>query len=353
MWKYVKYEDKYLGEMINMTIENYGLEESISHLEFVSHEYFKNPSGNAIVELAFDEEKDVIAGQYVINPHKFKVYDEIINSVLSLNTLTREAYRGQRIFTGLAEKSFEKAAEQGFGFCYGAPNPNSYPGFIKKLSFITLCEMPLYLRPLNFSKIVKEKTNKFLGVLCCPMNLLLFQKKVDDQNIIELTKENITIMDFFWDSIKTKYSIIGVRDSAYISYRYLDVPTRKYFPYVYMKDSKPVAFIVARIRKVADMTTGMIADFLYIDGYEKEAIKLVKYINIKIKQNGAGLVGCIMMAHSNEAKILKKAHFIKCPSKVLPQSTPLIIRVFDNGLKDKGIMDINNWFFTTGDYDVV
>ena len=353
MWKNIEFTKNKLEEMVEMTLENYGESESISHYDFVNHEYFANPFGDAIIQLAYDEEKQVLAGQYVINPRKYMFFGEEINAVLSLNTLTRKEYRGQKIFTGLADSGFEYASKHGYKFCYGAPNPNSHPGFIKKLQFSDLCEMPLFVRPLRFSRMIKENKNKFLGVLSFPFNLFSITKCVKDEKIIELTKENYRLMDDFWSSISDKYKIIGVRNAKYIKYRYLDVPRREYHPYVYVLDGKPVAFIVARIRKVANITTGMIADFLFVSGFEKQATKLAKFLSWKIKQLGANLAGCIMMKHSEEVKILKKAHFFKCPDKLLPQPTPLIIRAFDKELLDKGIMDVNNWFFTTGDYDVV
>ena len=43
MWKHVSFNESYLKKMVDMTIDNYGLEEAISHEEFVRHEYLENP----------------------------------------------------------------------------------------------------------------------------------------------------------------------------------------------------------------------------------------------------------------------------------------------------------------------
>lgn len=353
MLKFESYTEKYLLSMVDMTIENYGNSESISNIDFVRHEYFENPSGNALIELAIDDENDTLAGQYIVNPHDYMFFGRQITGVLSLNTLTRKKYRGQKVFTTLAENCYEKSKNKQIAFCYGAPNPNSYPGFKKKLNFNDLCEMPLYVRLLKPSTVVREKINKFLSLFAYPFNLLFLKKKIVDNNIIEIDSSNVKIMDEFWNLIKDKYKIIGVRNSSYINYRYLNIPTREYYLHVYLVNKKPIAFVAARIRDVAKIKTGMIADFLFVEGYEKEAKVLINYICNKIHDLGVGLSGCIMMTHTDEAKILKKAKFIRCPDKILPQPTPLIIRVFDEKLIEEGIMDVKNWFFTTGDYDVV
>ena len=49
----------------------------------------------------------------------------------------------------------------------------------------------------------------------------------------------------------------------------------------------------------------------------------------------------------------KKLGFFRCPKKLEPQPFPLILRLFDPSLEDKGIYDVKNWFFTMGDYDVI
>ena len=319
----------------------------------LQHWYFSNPYGDPIIKLAVDEENKQLAGQYVIAPRKYCFFGGYLNCVLSLDTLTRKSYRGQGIFTGLAKDAFQCAEEQGFSFCYGAPNPNSHPGFIRKLEFVDLFQMPLYVKPLRMSKIVSEHSNKLLGAISFPLNLFSITKKIVDKNIVEITNQNVGLMDCFWNSIKDKYKILGIRDAEYISFRYLNVPTREYNPYAYLVDGKPVAFIVSRIREVAKITTGMIADFIFVQGYEKQAIKLAKHTMRLLKDRGANLSGCIMLSHCGETKALKRAGFFKCPDKVLPQPTPLILRVFDEQLEGKGILDAKNWFFTTGDYDVV
>lgn len=354
MWKNISYTPEYLNNMVEMTIENYGPDESISNKEFVYHEYFNNPAGNALIELALDEEKMVLAGQYVVNPKLISVDGTVIPAILSLNTLTREAYRGQKIFTSLAESTYKRAEQEGYVFCYGAPNPNSHPGFIKKLSFIDLGTMPLYVRPLCISRIVRELFgSKLLATLAIPFNLIFMSGKQEDESIVRITNENVHLMDGFWKEIQKKYRVMGVRNAEYIKYRYLDVPIREYHPYYYVKDGKVVAYAVGRVREVAHMQCGMIADFLYLDGSEKEAKKLMRNLVFKMQENGAGLAGCIMQSNSCEAKLLKKLGFFRCPEKILPQPTPIIYRRLDGSYNDETIKNWENWFFTTGDYDVV
>lgn len=354
MWEPQTYDSSRFDDIIEMSIENYGKENDICDPEFLKHQYFDNPAGDALIELAVDPENGMLAGQYVVQPAKIRVFGKDQKCVISLNTLTREAYRGQKIFVKLAERTYERAAREGFSLVYGAPNQNSYPGFMKKLSFQDIHHFPLYARPLNLNHMIKERMkNHVLAALATPFQLLFPNEAKDTDGIVELTEGNVNLMNSFWDRIKDKYPIMGIRNAEYIRYRYMNVPRRTYYPYVAMQNGEIVAFAVGRIREVAGFETGMIADFLFVSGYEQEAKKLIKVLTKKMKAEGASLAACVILANAEETKVLKKCGFYHIPDRILPQPTPLILRVLDGKSDETKLADINNWFFTTGDYDVV
>ncbi|RHC43828.1 MAG: GNAT family N-acetyltransferase [Oscillospiraceae bacterium] len=353
MWEPRTYDPSRFDDILEMSIENYGKENDICDPAFLKHQYFENPAGDALIELAVDPENGTLAGQYVVQPAKIRVFGKDEKCVISLNTLTRKAYRGQKIFVRLAERTYERAAREGYALVYGAPNKNSYPGFMKKLAFKDIHHFPLYARPLNLNHMVMERmNNSALAAIATPFQVFFPNKGASTENIVELTEQNVGLFDAFWDKIKDKYNIMGVRDSEYIRYRYMNVPRREYYPYAAIKDGQIVAYAVGRIREVAGFETGMIADFLFLRGYEKDAEQLVKNLVKRMKDEGASLAACVILANAEETKVLKKCGFYRIPDKILPQPTPLILRVLGDDSEEK-LSDINNWFFTTGDYDVV
>lgn len=354
MWEHQNYDKSRFNDMIEMSIENYGAENDICDPAFLRHQYFENPAGDALIELAVDPENGVLAGQYVIQPTRIRMFGKNEHCVLSLNTLTRESYRGQKIFVKLAEKAYARAAEEGYKFCYGSPNANSYPGFMKKLSFKDIFHFPLYVRPLNLNHMIKERLeNQLLAALATPFQVLFPNNGADGADIAELTEQNVQLFDAFWEKIQDKYAVMGIRNEEYIRYRYMNVPKRKYYPYVAIKNGEIVAWSVGRIREVAGFETGMIADFLFVLGYENEAKRLVKVLIKRMKDEGASLAACVILANAAEAKILKKCGFYHVPEKLLPQATPMILRVWDPSVDEEKLSDVSSWFFTTGDYDVV
>ncbi len=354
MWEPRTYDSSRFDDMIEMSLEYFGPDNDVCDVEFAKHQYFHNPSGDALIELAVDPENDVLAGQYVVQPQRFRCFGKETLCVLSFNTLTREAYRGQKIFIKLAERTYSRAADDGYAFVYGCPNQNSYPGFMKKLSFMDIHHFPLYARPLNLNHMVKERKMSGVVATIAALFQVFFPNNAKDiVGIVELTEKNVSLMNDFWNQIKDKYPIMGVRDAEYIKYRYLNVPRRVYYPYVAVVNGQVVAFAVGRIREVAGFETGMIADFLFVPGYETEAKKLIKVLVKRMKDEGASLAACVILAHAEETKVLRRCGFYHVPDKVLPQPTPLIFRLLDKNKDEAKLSDINNWFFTTGDYDVV
>lgn len=355
MWKTIEYTENRMSEIIDMTIEYYGKDNDISKRDFLMHEYFENVSGNAFIKLAFDDKNKILAGQYVVIPMKMKIKTKQYPVILSLNTLTRDAYRGKKIFTTLAEEVYGECKENGYKFCYGAPNPNSHPGFLRKLKFHDIGVMPLYLKIVHPSLLVREKFNlKLLEQLCRPLNLIFRdRRKQNTKDVIEISSENVSVMDKFWDKVKDKYDVIGVRNADFLRWRYINMPYREYKIFAVKKSQDILGYLVTRITDVAGMRCGMIVDFL-IDAHNVDVgIELLNYAVDYFYSNNVGLMGCLMQQNFEEADCLKKMGFFKCPKFIEPQPFPIIYRKFNDFDGEELFSDFTHWFFTMGDYDVI
>ncbi len=361
MWKSIKFTSDKMLEMLSMTKEYYGEENDISKADFIEHEYFQNAAGNAFIKLAYDEEKQVLAGQYIVIPARIKVGTKVCPVVLSLNTLTREAYRGQKIFISLAEEVYQECAENGYRFCYGAPNPNSHPGFLRKLGFKDVMVIPLFLKIIHPSILVREKFhNRFLEVLAKLPDRFFKPGRVEKNvhsttgmTVQEIHSENVSLFDDFWKKIQDKYHAIGVRNAEYIKWRYLDMPHRHYRIFMAVEKGIPKGYIIGRITNVAGMKCGMVVDFLVEKDHDGTGLALIHTMETFFYIQGVGLLGCLMQKHFEEAVCLKKAGFFICPRKLEPQPFAIIYRELTPDAALETIDDFSQWFFTMGDYDVI
>ena len=126
----------------------------IETFEFVKWEYDENPAGKVVGYNAYWG--DSLAAHYATMPIYLDIDGKKTLGLLSLNTATHPEHRGKRLFTILAEKTYEYATENGYKFVIGVANANSTPGFLKHLGFKLIG--PLTLR-VGAGPVSYQRTN--------------------------------------------------------------------------------------------------------------------------------------------------------------------------------------------------
>jgi hypothetical protein len=119
---------------------------------FLKWEYADNPVGKIVGFNAFAG--DELAAHYVTQPIIVNLFGKETQGLLSLNTATNPKHQGRKLFTSLAEMTYQYAFENGFQFVIGVANANSTPGFLKKLGFQFIA--PLLVK-IGTGKIFREQ----------------------------------------------------------------------------------------------------------------------------------------------------------------------------------------------------
>lgn len=129
----VKVDDSSIREVTKLLNLCFPKSTDIETFDYVKWEYKENPVGEIVGFNAYRE--DVLAAHYVTMPIYMNINGKKTLGVLSLNTATHPDHRGKRLFTILANKTYQYAAENGYMFVIGVANANSTHGFIKHLGF--------------------------------------------------------------------------------------------------------------------------------------------------------------------------------------------------------------------------
>ncbi|MBW2529361.1 MAG: GNAT family N-acetyltransferase [Deltaproteobacteria bacterium] len=326
--------------------------------EYYDWQYRRNPAGPAVIRLAVDErDSDKLAGIYVVIPIDLVCRGETVSAALSLNTLTDANYRRQRIFTELAQETYDLCAERGLHAVVGYPNPNSYPGFVKRLGFRDIGDIPLLLRALSPSRILEKKLpvaglRRALGRVTSYGDRL-FQVRSRSDAGVETLDEFDSGFDEFGDHLAGRFPLLVKRSAAFLNWRYLDHP----FDYrvLVVRDAGLVSgFIAYRCVPFADMQCGMILDFAVrgSSAGSRAGLRLLRAALAEMTSRECDLVGALALPHTAENALLRRSGFLPCPAKLKPQPFPYIVRKnttgFDFGLD---VFDIQNWFVAIGDYD--
>ncbi len=129
----VKVDDESLKESQNLLQLVFEERANKFSFDYLKWQYAENPVGTIIGFNAYMG--NVLAAHYVTMPIYMNIEGQKTQGVLSLNTATHPDHRGKRLFSILAEKTYQYAADNGYKFVIGVANANSTHGFIKNLKF--------------------------------------------------------------------------------------------------------------------------------------------------------------------------------------------------------------------------
>ncbi|MBQ7691383.1 MAG: GNAT family N-acetyltransferase [Muribaculaceae bacterium] len=102
--------------------------------DYLKWQYLLNPRGNVLAFNAYATDGQ-LAAHYAVIPVEMLINGQRTEGMLSLNTATHPDHRGKRLFTILAQQTYDTAKEMGRKFVIGVANANSTHGFLKNLGF--------------------------------------------------------------------------------------------------------------------------------------------------------------------------------------------------------------------------
>ncbi len=348
---YFQTDNNYIiDELIDLAKTNYDSGDIINK-EYINWQYNQNPFGKPIMTLTREVLKSEVVGQYLVIPIEYYVNGYLKPGSLSLNTLTREDYRGKGLFTQMALKTYETCANQNISFTVGYPNTQSFPGFVKKLNFNHVEDIPILIKPLKPFKIFFNK---------------LLSKGVKHGGEIELTIiDDLSYLGFnfnsdiekykvFWDEYKKNKKVILNKSFEFMEWRYRKIPTRNYKIIKAEVNGKIHAIMVVRAENTLGSRTIIIMDFMVLnDEYSIQlGKKLLNYAVKEFKRNSIEMMTVLSQNNNIEHTILKKSNFYKIPKKILPQPIPYIVRINKDDENSKLLNELNNWQVGFCDYDI-
>ena len=343
------YKQADLAEMARLSLENYGGDNDISNVAFLQWQYLDNPAGEAYVSVARDGER--LIGEIAQIPLRFRVEGREVIGANYVNALINKSDRALALFYKLHKASFDLCEQ--LAFCFSVPNPHSHPLFLKLFKCVTVAQIPLLVLPMRPRGLTKKMIHKTLGIFVPDLVYKGLPMNGRGAEIIEYDPEkDAQKLDVFWHTVQDKYKILGVRDSKLFSWRYFKNPIRSYKVFLSVDKGEVTGFIALRIMEVDGVKNGMAVDFLVRPGAEKSAKALLKKAIRYFSSEKCELCGCLMLSHAEEYKYIKRAGFLPCPEKFLPQPFPLTIKITDKANQD-AVLTPENWFITMGDYDVV
>jgi hypothetical protein len=280
----------------------------------ISSQFFKwRYLGNPMNELLICAEKDgeSFISNYSASPVMMNGNNKVVKSALSMTTMTDPDYAGQGLFPKLAKELYEYMGTLNYEMIWGFPNINSHRGFINKLEWINVYEIPT-------------------------MKLFQIPKNIER---VEVTTDNNFDLDYIIPE-PIANGIFVIKDKSYLKWRYLNHPFNSYENVVLIHENVVTSFCV--IKEYQGSLD--IIDFQAKDPDEGYML-LLQVIHLASVKN-LTTINCWAPRHHFMHTLCEKLGFVN--------KEPITYLGFKNISGGKELISCNysDWYLQMGDSDV-
>jgi hypothetical protein len=336
--------------------------EDVGDPRFLSWLYDLNPSGPAVEVMA--KSGDSVRGHIAVLPQRYKVGRDAVSGGVVVNAITHPDFRGRGIFMVLHEELFQSPPAKGLAFSFGFANPKSEKGCFRHLGYQELGRLPFWILPFNLPRILaaqpswKGAAGRAAARAAQPFVKLwraTRRPRGASLTVIENATEFGPEFDDLWLAASAGAENILVRDRAFLDWRFIRSPTRRYDVFTARKNGRLVGYLVGRTTVIEGLTWGMIMDILSEDTPDGRAaiFHLVAAYDHHIALEGADVAACLMFKHAPAARGLRRNGYIVCPPTLLPREFPALLRWYGPGSPPARFFNQKSWFLTLADYDAM
>ncbi|MEO6671546.1 MAG: GNAT family N-acetyltransferase [Ferruginibacter sp.] len=325
-----------------------GADRNMANLKWLHHE---NLLHSNVIYYAMKGEE--MAAIYTALPVIFRINQQLFPALQSIDTLTDIDHRGKGLFIKLANALYNDAAANQYKLVYGFPNPNSAPGFYKKLHWQSFGEAPFLFKPLNpfyfFKKIIKRKPHTDFS----SSNYIFNAPQGKDVNKdIVIRQVNLFEEDYneIWKLASKQIHICVDRSAAYLNWRYVDKPGEHYYRYGIYSNNKLSGIVVFSIKNKHGGLVAYVMELVFDPAKINLGKQLLKFANGLCKKNKVDVVLAWSIPGCFNYAAYKGSGYYNLPEKLRPQKLYLGARSFDESLAPM-LSNIKNWYISYSDSD--
>ena len=321
-------------------------------------QFIDNPAGPGCMRLA--DHDGTIVGQNSAIPTRFNLASRPgIESILALScdTMTHPAYRKQGMFTTLAEELYAELAERsGITTVWGFPNANSHPGFVGKLGWFDIYEFPTWVKPIHSRHILRRyvRSSGLAGILGGVADRLYRSVAAKPTQPRHCAIREISgfdeRFDALWSRNRSLARVVQIRDPLYLQWRYIAAPVFEYHPFEVLVAGSLEGYIVLRVQTLLNLRFGAVVDLFpcpIVDAeITREALSFAQLY--ATERDCAFLTALLPPVHVGH---LTRFGFIKVPEVLNLRKWYFGARCL--ATDEPLLRDINNWYITYGDSDIV
>jgi len=326
-----------------------GTEEDKLDPRFWRWEFNEGPDGRAWIYIVEDENK--IIGHFADIPRRFCIQGETVVGTLSLDLMVHPDYWRKGIFEAMGRYGAQRVKRENRLFMTAFPIRSETILGLKKIGWREVVKLPVLVYPIRFRGILNRylhflPLSHLIGGIARFFYFLLYGLK-RKKGIGEVEIEKVDLLDnqfdCFWQKALSLHPIIGIRNRNYLTWRYLQHPTRNYTIYRVMKSGEMRGYTVLRKVELLNFNSAVIVDLLALD--EESFWALAEKGIQHSQQEGADLLGFMVpKTHPYYGSLMLRGF--------LPSLKSFQFMIYDHG-NLVGLQDPKGWYVNWGDTDVI
>jgi GNAT superfamily N-acetyltransferase len=214
--------------------------------------YLSNPHGRALTWLAVERETGRAVGCTSIFPRRVLVEGRERLGSIGGDCYIEPHVRRRGLATALHRASLMGSRERGVDFMYGPPNPNNLAALVKAGSSVVTgfrrWVRPLAGRAVYRAAFARPPSKLGARIADLPVRVLDRLTRADRSGV---TLERITEFGPEFDQLFARAAadreITCVRDSRYLTWRYLAAPSRRQTPFAVLKAGELVGLVALEL----------------------------------------------------------------------------------------------------------
>lgn len=312
--------------------------------------YDANPAGRAVTSLVRETKTGRIMGAASAYPRMFQVGDRVVKAGILADFVVEEGHRvaGPAI---MVQRAVAKAAmEAGFGFLCGYPNRGAAPIFLR-LRYKKIGETVTWVKLLKAG----PQLEKFVNPVAARLAGLLLDR-ILDANDLRLAFARPAAggavpdpkldarFDDLWRRGRVRDRVAGVRDAAYLRWRYAEHPTRRYELFATeRKDGKLHGYVVYRVQDGR-----VFLEDLFCDGGSAQVEALLLRFCRRMRHDGHASVVSSYVGAEGFFGSLASTQFMQRPGRRVFMA---YVDKSEEALRDS-VYDVANWAMHDGELDI-
>jgi hypothetical protein len=288
-------------------------------IDFFRNKYQNVTKGYSFHSFMIHEEKVVGACTFV--PYEYHYYDKLLTFGLGVDVFVMPEFRKNLMALYQMYSQVKEAMQaDGVSFSFAIPNTNAYPFWTKVLKWKNIGDLPYFVLPISFGKVLK-KTTIFDGITKVLMQIWLFKSKI-------------------WSSLNNNEEQLP---TIRINRQQKNLEQHRYFEAYKRTEGK--ANFSYKIYDEEGIKTAYLIDF-YNENGKRDSKTLASAVSEIVNKNKVDLV--IFVGEINFFQF----SLIKLPKSKEPKRLPFIGEILNENDLNEDLFQYKNWEMGLFNYDV-